>query len=209
MKAGYCVKQNKINCGDNIIIINNYHKQNLIWNHSTNKTQFCKINLFFTLKINTFESMLDEIVKKHKLWLSMAIGICKDTDLANDLVQEMYIKILSYNKELNDFYIYYTIKHIFIDYLRTNERRTKAENKYNYLYTEINEIQLEENEEKKIPDCLTWVEQQILIHRHDKSCRDIEKEFNINFLKVHRIEKKAKEKIKQWVEEKKKKDQEI
>jgi len=64
----------------------------------------------------------------------------------------------------------------------------------------------EDKQELEVPNVLSWVEKQILIHRQDKSCRDIEKEFDIHFLKVHRIENKAKEKIKLWEEKRKSKD---
>jgi len=144
--------------------------------------------------------MLEELHKKHNTWLSMANGICKDSELAKDLVQDMYIKLSRYEKELNDFYVYYAIKHLFIDYLRENNKRIKAEHNHDYLFQHL---ETEEKENLEIPSCLSWVEQQILIHRQDKSCRDIEKEYKIHFLKVHRIENKAKEKIKLWLEEKK------
>jgi DNA-directed RNA polymerase specialized sigma24 family protein len=144
--------------------------------------------------------MLQKISKKHNLWLKMAYGICNNKDLANDLVQEMYLKVYSYNKDLNDFYIYYTIKHLFIESLKQDAKRIKAENNFNYLNKKETE---EEKVDLNIPDCLTWVEQQILMHRYDKSCRDIEKQFNINFLKVYRIEKNAKQKIKEWEEKRK------
>lgn len=140
--------------------------------------------------------MLQEISKKHSLWLKMAYGICKDTELAKDIVQDMYIKVSDIQKELNDYYIYYILRSIFIDITRKEKKRLKAETNYNYI-----NIEQEQEEQKQVPkNVLTWVEEQILIHRYDKSCRDIEKQFNINFLKVHRIEKTAKQKIKEWQE---------
>jgi len=147
--------------------------------------------------------MITELFKKHTLWVRMATGICKDPYLAQDIVQDMYLKFIDYSKEINDWYIYYALKHIFINYIRDDEKRFKAEVRHYHLYKEVIN---EEEEKKEVPDIFTWVEKQILIHRYDKSCRDIEKEFNINFIKVHRIETKAKEKIKLWEEKRKLKD---
>jgi len=147
--------------------------------------------------------MLDKLFIKNDTWLRMAFGICKDSELAKDLVQEMYIKFSDCNKEINDYYVFYAIKHIFINQLRENEKVEKAEKDYFYLHFERYE---EDKEELEVPDVLSWVEKQILIHRQDKSCRDIEKEFDIHFLKVHRIENKAKQKIKIWEDQRKLKD---
>ena len=37
--------------------------------------------------------MLNEICKKDKYWRTIAFAICKDKDLADDLVQDMYVKL--------------------------------------------------------------------------------------------------------------------
>lgn len=135
--------------------------------------------------------MIEVLAKKHNLWVRMAKGICKDAYLADDIVSEMYLKLQNYNKELNDFYIYVTLKSCYIDWIRNENKLPKCE-----LIDNI--IQEEDIEDSiyKVPDCLTWTEKQILTLRYDKSLRDIEKQFKISHMTVSRIEKKAKEKLK-------------
>lgn len=59
-------------------------------------------------------SILLEICNRHSKWVRMAQKF--DYDNAEDLVQEMYLKIHNLNpNEVNEFYIYRTIKSIFID----------------------------------------------------------------------------------------------
>lgn len=138
--------------------------------------------------------MIEKLALKHSTWVSMARGICKDAYLADDLVSDMYIKLSAYDKEVNDYYVFYTIKHLYINWLRQENKFTGIENA---AFITV------DDEVKKyipdyIPDCLTWVEKQILLLRQDKSGRDIEKQYHINFQKIHRIEKKAKEKLTEW-----------
>ena len=59
-------------------------------------------------------SILHEICNRHSKWLRMAKKF--DYDNAEDLVQEMYLKIHNLNPtEVNEVYIYRTIKSIFLD----------------------------------------------------------------------------------------------
>ena len=41
--------------------------------------------------------MLEKLSLKDSLWRSMALNITKDKDYANELVQEMYLRVLDYN----------------------------------------------------------------------------------------------------------------
>ena len=59
-------------------------------------------------------NILHEICKWHSKWVRMAQKF--DYDNAEDLVQEMYLKIHNLNPtEVNEVYIYRTIKYIFVD----------------------------------------------------------------------------------------------
>ena len=59
-------------------------------------------------------SILHEISKRHSKWVRMAQKF--DYGNAEDLVQEMYLKIHNLNHtEVNEVYIYRTIKSIFVD----------------------------------------------------------------------------------------------
>lgn len=134
--------------------------------------------------------MLNELAKHHQEWLNIAYHICKDRYLADDLVQEMYLKIHKRNlqKEVNNWYIYVTIKHLFFDYL-------KQENQY----TEINERTLEQAEnvtdsayfslldrlDEELDD-LHWYKKRLIIEKQIKSPRTIQEETSINYQHIYR-----------------------
>ena len=61
--------------------------------------------------------ILDELAKQDKRWQFFAKKICNDTDLAKDLVQDMYIKLSEYEK-VNAGLVYRTLVSIFIDMCR-------------------------------------------------------------------------------------------
>ncbi len=74
------------------------------------------------------------IAKKHKQWVEIVITFGCNKDTAEDLVQEMYIKIkkildkkqdIMFNEnEENYFYIYKTLKSLFLD-LKRKEKKVK------------------------------------------------------------------------------------
>lgn len=124
----------------------------------------------------------------------MARGICKDDYLADDLVSEMYLKLSTVNKEVNEAYVYYTIKSLYVVYLKDEKRYCDI----GHAGTSVDQEPETPSQSIELPDTLTWVEKQILLLRTERSGRDIEKQYHINFQKVHRIEKRAKQKLEQW-----------
>jgi DNA-directed RNA polymerase specialized sigma24 family protein len=65
--------------------------------------------------------MLEELAKNHDKWLRMAMSICGNRDKANDLTQDMYVKLHDCTKDINEWYIYVVMKSIFIDEIRANK----------------------------------------------------------------------------------------
>jgi len=59
--------------------------------------------------------MLEELAKKDKYWRKVALNICKDKELSDDLVQDMYIKLHNYQKQINDFFVIMVIRNLFLD----------------------------------------------------------------------------------------------
>tara|TARA_R110000822_G_scaffold29350_3_gene86489 strand:- start:1620 stop:2198 length:579 start_codon:yes stop_codon:yes gene_type:complete len=80
--------------------------------------------------------MLELLAKEHILWLKMVINMGCSKDVAEDIVQEMYLKLhrlikeqdkIMYNdEEVNRFYVFVTLKNLYIDY-------RKAKNKYTFF----------------------------------------------------------------------------
>ena len=96
--------------------------------------------------------MLEELAKKDKYWRQTAFYICKDNNLAHDLVQEMYLKLADNKKQINDFYVILTIKNLFIDYCR----KSRKEIYYNDLsFIDLTKEDYEPNEKDKL--CLDLI----------------------------------------------------
>ena len=139
--------------------------------------------------------MLEELAKKDKQWRKLAFSICKNKSLSDDIVQDMYIKSLRYDKPLNDAYIYFLIKSLFLDHCRRKRHEVNIDDlhfiKDNKSTFEINDTELEILTRYKKLD---WKQQQLIEESYDKSLRQIEKEFPlINYAFAYR---KIKEGIK-------------
>jgi DNA-directed RNA polymerase specialized sigma24 family protein len=78
------------------------------------------------------KNILDVLSKKHSTWLKYILSFGCSSEIAEDFVQEMYIKIyiysqkkdnnLMYNEnEINYFFIYVTLKNMYYDNLRRNK----------------------------------------------------------------------------------------
>lgn len=68
--------------------------------------------------------MWEILTNRHKEWISMAVSICKDVHLANDIVQDMYLRLNKYidnpekiikDGEVNSYFIYITLRNLFYD----------------------------------------------------------------------------------------------
>ena len=74
--------------------------------------------------------ILEELSKRNKEWLKIALSICKDESLSNELVQEMYLRLNKYinnidritvDGKISSLYIYVTIRNLY--YKHRNKRK--------------------------------------------------------------------------------------
>ncbi len=148
--------------------------------------------------------MLDELCKRDKEWRKMAFHICKSKELADDIVQDMYIKFSNYNKQLNDYYIFFAIKSIFLDYLR--KEKTKVElnenlcnfDEYDYESDNLKELTLIKVKE------LPYFERELLTVTQEISQRQLARETDISFVVINQTIKNTKKQL--WQEIKRLKD---
>ena len=71
--------------------------------------------------------MLDRLAKHHDLWVKMLINLgCEKTD-ADDLVQDMYIRLydlvkdesrIFYNDDINKYFVYKVLRNMYFSYLK-------------------------------------------------------------------------------------------
>lgn len=155
--------------------------------------------------------MLDKLSQKDTLWRRTALRICKDSFIADDLVQEMYLKLMNSQKECKDFYVILTIRSLYIDYLRKNKRSkeiyTDNINNFENLFEDVKEY--DDSQQYKI-DLIKqqsqWWEQELIELSNDYSLRELGKMYNIDHGLIFRIKNKVKNKVWEEIEKRSPKD---
>ena len=113
------------------------------------------------------------VAEKHKEWIKIVISFGCDKEVAEDLVQEMYIKIqlklekgldIMYGKEINYYYIFKTLRTLFYDLKRKGKNITIISIDENYINNNIDNDINYESEYKKITDSLSkmyWYDRKV------------------------------------------------
>jgi len=135
--------------------------------------------------------MIEKLCIKDKFWRIVAYRICKDKFKADDIVQEMYLKLYDCKKEINDFYVIITMRNIFLQDLK-KEKLLIPIDWFDFSSTQTFEI---DDAESDLIKSLKWYEKELIEMSYDKSLREIQKELNINRGFVHRILQKSKLKL--------------
>ncbi len=138
--------------------------------------------------------MLNELAKKDKLWREMAYKLCSNRMLADDIVQDMYLKVKDY-KDVNEFFIYKVLKNLFLNHIK--EKKTISINDFHYLEC-TNKIYEPDDYERQLIDAFfveEWHRQEFILEGYDRSLREIERIYRINYAFVYREAKIAKENI--------------
>lgn len=144
--------------------------------------------------------MLQELSKKDSKWRSYALYLTKDKSTADDLVQDMYLKLHNHNKQINDFFVIITIRNLFYD----QQKRKKYEFNYNdFSFIDRKEYTYEPTDnEKEILDYLknncNWWEYELLEMSTEHSLRQLQERYNINYGSIHKTIKKIKEEVKKY-----------
>lgn len=137
--------------------------------------------------------ILIELAKKDSQWRKMALQICKDKDLADELVQEMYVKVSNKTKPLSDGYIFVTLRSLFYDHLKNKEILVDDFSQFQLIVEEYSEeldidyIKLTKN--------LTWYERTMFELSTLVGQRELERQTGIPLQTIHRINKMVKLKL--------------
>ena len=141
-----------------------------------------------------------ELSKKDSYWRSIALKICRNKFMADDIVQEMYIKLCDNDKDKNDFYVIIVMRNIFLDTIKKDKLFLDVDN-YDFKDTSTT-FEIDDNE-KELIESLKWYEKELIEMSYDKSFHEIQRELNINYQFVRRILNKTKSK---WQDQKNKRD---
>jgi len=135
--------------------------------------------------------MINQLAKKDAQWRKMAFQICKDKDLADELTQEMYIKLSTKIKPLSDGYIFVTLRSLFYDYLKNTDILIDDFSKF--------EIEIEEYIEGidylELTKDLTWYERTMFELSTLVGQRKLARKTKIPLQTIHRINKMVKIKL--------------
>ncbi len=148
--------------------------------------------------------MLKEVLKKHNQWVSIAKQICNNPIDAEDIVQDMYLKLHSINKEINDSYIRMIIRNLVYDLTKKKSKFVSIDSG-NKDYTKILESKediktnLTSKQEiilKKV-NRLNEKDKELIIDSSNMSIRDVAEKHNLCYVYVFRELKRIKNKLKE------------
>tara|TARA_R110000744_G_scaffold65550_4_gene134408 strand:+ start:681 stop:1157 length:477 start_codon:yes stop_codon:yes gene_type:complete len=153
------------------------------------------------------EKQIILIAKKHKTWVDivMSFGCTKQT--AEDIVQEMYIKMhnyliktnnnIMYEKEINYYFIFKTLNSIFIDLKRKNKNITFIP--LDNIQLNYNEVDYEGANQKVLEELskMYWYDRKVFeIINGGESIADFSRKSYIQYYSLYNTYKKVKEKLK-------------
>lgn len=120
--------------------------------------------------------LLTELAKEDARWRNVALKLCGSKELADDLVQEMYLKVASYEK-VNSNFVYKVLTNLFISYVR--ERKNVRIEEHNYLECKDKAFEPNDYEMELLKkfDSLYWTDQDLIRESYDRSVRGIQEAY--------------------------------
>jgi RNA polymerase sigma factor (sigma-70 family) len=131
--------------------------------------------------------VLEVLSKKDDYWRKIALKICKDKYLADDLVNDMYLKLYNNEKANSDWYVIIVIRNLFLDSLK--QKREISIDEVTIKETH-NHFEIDDNELELIKG-LKWWERELLELSYDHSLRELGEKLNINYAFIYRTIKRV------------------
>jgi hypothetical protein len=121
----------------------------------------------------------------------MALQICKSKDVADELVQNMYIKLSERTIPVSDGYIFVTLRSLFYDSLKNTDILIDDFSKFEVEDEEYNEgIDYDE-----LSKDLTWYERTLFEQSTLIGQRELSRQTGIHIQTIHRVNKMVKLKL--------------
>ena len=156
-----------------------------------------------SVDVSELFNMLEQLAKKNKKWQKMAYNLCGDYELAGDLVQDMYLRMYDISqkhpdKEIKDTYVWVVLTTLLNDRYRQGSKYKMVELD-SVLNKPDNQKQFElDDEDLKLLEKskeLRYIYRYYLEKNYDFSIRDIAEINDVNYGKVYRKLKEAREHI--------------
>lgn len=123
--------------------------------------------------------MLDVLAKRDKEWREMAFKICNCHTLSDDLVNDMYLVMVNKNR-FNESYIYRTLKGLYLDYLKRNNKNISLNNLH-FIHQDECDRTAKRFELLDILQDLSFFEREVLLQTHEKSLRKCEEDTGVHY----------------------------
>ncbi len=162
------------------------------------------------------KTTLEKIAEKHDDWHRIVLSFGCKKSIAEDIVQEMYLKVstlidrgldINFKDEINYFYIYKTLQTLFYDLHRKESKLIKVDikNLENYIEDEIQSkdknICKAMNSMDNILDNLFWYDRTVFeIISNGTSIADLARKTNITYASLYNTYKNVKNVIKKNIE---------
>ena len=158
---------------------------------------------------------LEKIASKHKDWVRIVKSFGCDGDKCEDIVQEMYIKVhtlikkgidISYDDDINHFYIYRILRSLFIDLCRKEKNITKVNIEYLERFVEEEEATNDKDilgkmqQLNNLLDKVYWYDKKVFDLVSDRmSIAELSKKSGISYYSLYNTYKNVKSLIKQEI----------
>lgn len=129
--------------------------------------------------------MSDKIADNYEHWKNEAFKLCGNEDLAGDIIQDVWIKLHA-KEDLKDYYVFKTIKSVFIDHCRKKKEDSLSDAMYLASKDEAFEPDDYELGVLERYKGLDWVTQSLIQESYYLSLRQIEAKYPmINYKYAH------------------------
>ena len=151
--------------------------------------------------------ILKKLFERHKDWCDIVESFGCNPQTAEDIVQEMYLKIgklvaqgkdITFGNDVNHFYIFRTLTTIFLDY----KRRERKEGDFDFDNYDIEDEQEVESKKKyeiilEELDNMYWYDKKVYeIIESGESISELSRKTNISYYSLYNTYKKVKKYLK-------------
>ena len=159
---------------------------------------------------------LEKVAQKHNDWVRIVKSFGCKNEYCEDIVQTMYLKIntlinkgidISYDDDINHFYIYRMLRSLFIDLCRKEAKITKVNIEYLEKFVEEEEVKEYKDIEGKMKELDTvldgvyWYDRKVFdLVSNGMSIAELSKKTNISYYSLYNTYKNVKTLIKQNIE---------
>jgi len=147
--------------------------------------------------------ILNELSKQNNKWQAYAFKICNDIDIANDLVQEMYLKFHRNNYTKTDAgYVYWALKNLYRDTFKNKLQTISLDLITELQHNTHEQIDYQPSDadnvvKRKLEDHNAYYAELALMNADGKSLRKLAYLYKKNHVTIHLNIKKIKENLSQ------------